>query len=676
MNRRTARSLVLPILVLAGRVAGQTEDIQPVDDGPVVVGTPRETWKTFELIKLESALEFRFQHQSDEISQTGTQDQTTTESRYRALFDLQTEMAFGHRNLVDLTANVQLGAEKINVDSSVSGSEEDETDFVHLWDLNALIFGTSSMPTDIFARREQSILDRPFAGTIEETLTEEGIATRIGGSEANASFRYFHRETELDGGFGNLKSNVTQDSFTAQANARLTPSQRLESVYIFDYIDESQAGGFADAYDRHDLNLVHTYAFDLEDQPDELRSSFRMYRQGGSQEQQTLRLDESLTLRHTERLETRYNLTLDTRDVRGQQQDLVRADASIRHRLFESLTSTATIGAQRVTAPGDFSSDELFASGQLDYTKKVPYGRLDASAGVSLNHQVNSARGSNFSIFNEPYVFNDGFPIILPRRNVVPGSIVITPAAGFPVFQEGIDYTATILPDRTEIRGILGGAFVDGETLLISYDIGPDPGNTIDTTGTVFSIRYTFTEGWMDGVSLYSTYRTIGHTVDTDDPTTFILDDVNDLLLGAEYRVGGLDLTYEYNNHDSTFDPYIVNRFQVLYIYPLGPGSSLSADASREFIEYTEQANEVTFDRASLRWNYRLNEDFDLNARLEYRHEDSQSRGDSQGLEEVVGVSWHRRQTTIYCNVRNSTVDSDNSNESAQLLQLGLRRVF
>jgi hypothetical protein len=180
----------------------------------------------------------------------------------------------------------------------------------------------------------------------------------------------------------------------------------------------------------------------------------------------------------------------------------------------------------------------------------------------------------------------------------------------------------------------------------------------------------------MDGVSLYSTYRTIGHTVDTDDPTTFILDDVNDLLLGAEYRVGGLDLTYEYNNHDSTFDPYIVNRFQVLYIYPLGPGSSLSADASREFIEYTEQANEVTFDRASLRWNYRLNEDFDLNARLEYRHEDSQSRGDSQGLEEVVGVSWHRRQTTIYCNVRNSTVDSDNSNESAQLLQLGLRRVF
>ncbi|MFZ4573676.1 MAG: hypothetical protein ACOYN0_04720 [Phycisphaerales bacterium] len=675
MTPLLARSSLLPLLLLAGSAVAQEEAPPQPGDGPVVVGTPRDTWKSVEVIKLEAALEFRLQYQRDQIRQTGQADQRTTQSRHRELFDLSTEMAFGHRNLALLTGAVQFGLEDISTKTNVQ-DDDHESDFVSMWDLNALFFATSAAPTDVFARREQSTLDRAFAGNIEQTLTEEGIGTRISGENSNASFRYFHRETELSGGFGDIDSNVTQDSFVAQGNALLTDTQRLEAVYTFDLIDESQTGGFADSYARQDANVVHTLVFGPEELRHELRSSLRYYSQSGLQDLSNLRLDEVLTLRHSRRLESRYNLSVDTRDVRGRSQDQVRGEASIRHRLFESLTSTATVGLERQSSSDGFSSDEAFISGQLDYTKAVPYGRLDIGGGASFNRQSNGERGSNASIIDEAYVFNDGFAIIIVRRNIIPGSFVITPTQGFPRFQEGLDYTVSVFPDHAEVRGVLGGAFVDGQTLLISYDVGPEPGNDIDTTGTTLSIRYSITEGWLDGLALYTTYRTTAFSVQADDPSLFAFDDVQDLLVGTEYTIGGLDLTLEYNDHDSTFDAYSLHRIQAIYILTLGPGSNLSADASREVIDFRSQNNQVTFDRAGLRWNYRLNDSLDFTARLEYRNEDSQQRGDSIALDESVGLSWTRRQTTMYCNVRNSDVDSNDSNQTSQFLECGIRRQF
>ena len=670
------QSLLLAGLCLTARAEGRQQAGATDPDGPVVVGTPRDSWKSVELLKLESAAEFRWQYQKDKLKQNGQPTQKNTETRYRELLDLTTEIAIGHRNLLDLTGTVQLGREDIYTHSETDQFFGHEKDFINLYDVNAAILSTSSLPTNVFLRRDQSLLDRAFSSSINETITEEGIGTRYQSGGLSTSVQYTHRDDRLKGNLGTIDSRTKQDSLNIQSGITLTPSQKLDINYTFDSISDSQVGGYADAYDRHDANVVHTYTFGGDGKPNELRSSARLYSQTGKQSQDHLRWDEVLTLRHTSRFETRYNLAVDDVSIKGQDQRLMRADASAKYRLFESLTSTGTLGGQRLDAPGGATSDDIFVNGQLDYTKKVPLGRLDASVGASLDAQSNSARGQTLHVSGESYTFHDGFPIILPRRNIISGSVIITPVAGFPVYQEGSDYTLSLFADHGEIRGVVGGAFVNGQQVLVSYDVGPEPGSDIDTNTTSISVRYTFTEGALNGLAFYSTIRTVGHSIRTKYPEQFSLDDVKDLLLGTEYRYSDYTVKYEYNNHDSKFDPYIVNRLQGIYSLAMGPGSTLSAEISREIIDFAAQNNQVTFDHASLHWNERLNATLDLNARFEFRNEKSTVNGRTEGFDQTIGLTWRKRQTTIYGSIRNSFLNGPGSRQTSQALQFNIRRAF
>jgi hypothetical protein len=682
-----AAALPACLVMAAGRAVGQTAEaepavsdvtgVDPADGGPVVIGGSREAWKKFDLLRLDTALEFRFESRQDTRKQTGLPDQTVKELRFRETLDVSGEAIIGHKNLLDLMGTVQIGREDITIDDSEQPESDDETNLLTLYDISGVALATSVAPIDVYARRDESQLDRAFAGSITQTVMEEGIGTRIRSDVAPTTIRYFHRQDDLKGGFGDIDSTTVQDSLNLQTALKISEVQRLELWYALDSITEDQAGGYSDAYDRHDLNLVHTYAFGGEEyKRNELRSSLHYYDQSGRQAQRDLRWDELLTLRHSERLDTRYSVTVDSREVRGDTQELSRAEASIRHRLYESLVSVGTIGAQRLSGVDGFTSDDVYVRGDLDYTKRVPLGRFDAAVGGTLNSQSNSERGSTIRVVDEAYTYIDGFPIVIARRNVVAGSIVVTPVAGFPVYQEGSDYRVAVFADRTEIRGIVGGALVNGQIVEVSYDIGPEGASEIETLSTSVSVRYTLTEGLLRGLAVYATRRDVTHDVSADQPETILLDDTQDTLLGTEYRRGELELRGEYEMRESQFDPYTVQRYQGFYTIPLSSRSRLGLELSREVIDYSEQDDQVTLDRGALHWNSRLSRTLDLTATLEYRNEESTQNGTSTGFDQNLGLSWNWRQTSIYASFRNSTLEGEDSDQTSQFFQFGFRRTF
>lgn len=675
MTTRRTPTLVLGLLALAGGVSGQA--VEPGDDGgPLVVGKSRESWKGFKLERLDAALEFRYEYRNDRLSQTGQPKQTNREDRYRETLDLSGEAIIGHKNLVDITGSIELGLEDIYTKNSLDGTNEHEQDILGFYDIDALILGTSLLPTNVYARRQQSQLNRAFAGSIDETLTEAGVTTRLQSLVAPTSVGYFHREDELSGDFGRIDSRTIQDSLSLQNGLVIGPRQRLDTTVNLDRIDERQGDTFHDSYERHDVNTVHTLAFGEEGRPHDLRSSIEYYDQGGLNSQEQIRWDELLTMRHTDRLETRYSTLFQDRSVGESDQRQMRGEASIKHRLFESLVSTAGVGVQRLETTGNFTSDEYFVNGQLDYTKKVPHGRIDAALGGSYNMQQNSDRGSTVRIVDETYTYTDGFPIIIARRNIVPSSVVVTPLAGFPVYQEGLDYRLDVFPDHAEIRGIVGGAFVNGQQIRVSYDIGPEPGNDIDTRTLNFSIRYSVLDGWLKGAAIYSTYRAVRQDISAVDPSLFALDNLDDVLVGLEYRRGDFEGRYEYNLHDSTFDGYTLHRLQGFYHLTTGTHSGLNAEWTHEIIDFTDQNDSVVFDRGSLKWFTRLGRELDMNIGLEYRREDSSLNGTSEGFDQTLGFTWTRRQTSIYASFRNSFLEGPGSDQTSQFLQFGIRRTF
>lgn len=660
---------------LASSAAAQPQGPDPTE-GPVVVGTPRDKWKAFELVKFDAAFAFLGQHRTDRLRQSNGDTIVERESLLRELLDLSGQASIGHPNFIDLTGSAQFGLDHRNFHSDAVDQSSSDRSFVDLFDIRALMLGNGPVPTTLYARREQNLINQGFGGRIKQTVEETGAIAQFRSEIAPTTLQYFHRRIEFDGALDFGDSVTTQDTFTGQSGIRISGNQRLDVAYTFDRINEEQTGFFSDSFDRHDANIVHTLTFGPEAIGHELRSSLRIYDQGGQFRQQNARLDELLVLRHTDRLETRYSATVDDQTRAGQDQQLYRGEVSIRYRLFESLVSSASAGAQRLAAPDNFTSDDAFVSGHLDYTKRVPLGRLNASAGIAYNAQDNSTRGSPLSITRDARVFDDPFPIVLPRRNIVQGSIVLLPPLGFLPYREGIDYTVRYFPDRVEISVPPGSAIQNGQTVLANYDIGPEPANQINTLGTSTSARYSLTEGALRGLSAYFNYRTSDPQLSAADPSLFVLDGFRDLLLGVQYVRSGLDLKYEHEQRTSSVSPFSSDRFQAMYSRPLGRESVVSLDLTHESIEYPLEANRVDFDRITGRWNQRVMPTLDINVRLEYRNERDRLNGDSEGFDQILGFTWHKAQTTVYVSFQNALVQGANSERTSQLLQLGFRREF
>lgn len=645
------------------------------DDGPVIVGETKSKWKAFDLNRVGGAFEFLGRHREDRLRQTTVDDTNDTESLMRELLELSGEAYIGHKNLVDLTGRVRFGFEDRFIDSETFGQDDHSGDFTNLFDVNARLLGTSKLPTDVYARRDEQFLDRDFAGSVKNTTEEVGAVVSYQSEVAPTTVRLFRIKSTQDDPDNLFDYDVTQHTFSINSNIRVANQHRLEASYTFDDVAENQVGGFVNDYQRHDAQLTDVINFGKTG-TNELRSYLRYFEQTGRFDQSIARWDEQLLLVHSTRLETRYNTTLEHHSIGDSDQDHIDASATIKHKLFDSLVSTGTVGVRRFSDSTDFSSNEWFVQGNLDYTKKVPLGRLDLDLGASFNAQDNSERGSTFRVIDESHTFRDPLPITLSRRNIVVGSIVVTASSGFPTYQEGVHYTTLFFVDRVEVRIIVGSGISDGSTLLFDYDVGPEPGSTVNTTGLTASVRYTFEQGALTGLSLYSQYRRQDHEVDTAPGINLVFDDTQTLMYGAEYRRGEWRLKGEREHHESTVSPFDATRLQASYDYVFARGSNLGFDATHEEFDFDNPANQVVFNRLTFRWNEQLTRNTNMLFRIDLRDEDDDLRGSTQGIDQYLTLQWRKRQTSAYVTIRNTLLESDRTDRATHFIEIGLRREF
>lgn len=655
-----------------GRLARAQVAPEP-DAGPVIIGERRADWNLFELANTSAAFDFLGSSRRERVTQTG-RDTTDKEDLLRESLELFTQAYIGHRNFIDLTGKFRLQYENRWVTSGTLSSDEATRDLNLLYDVNARILGASSVPVDIYARRDQQTINRDFGTALRQGTTEYGAIANFQSANFPTTVQLSHNESDQTDSFGQFGYKYKRDSLSVQSILVLSETNRLEARYQFDSVSETQENVYSTDYIRHDLSLNDTWNFG-EKKEHELRSFFRYYDQGGLYEQTNIRLEEQLRLVHTDTLESRYSASADQRSRGGASQNTYRGTAALRHKLFESLVSTANAGYQHFTT-GDFSSDQYFAGLNFEYTKRIAPGRLDINLGANYVNQNNSDQGGGLSVFDESYQYNGGLFITVNRRNVVSGSLRLTGPGGFPTYLEGVDYTVRYFPDRVEIVPVVGGAITSGSTLLANYDIGPEPGNTISTIGTSAAIRYTILETWLQGLAGYASYSSTTNNVSAADPSLIAVDDVTVTLLGLEYRRWGVTLRAEQEFRDSTLNPYDTMRLQALYDTRLGGNSVFSVDLTDEMIRYSQPSNEVNFLRAGVRWIQELSRTVDLDTRVIYRNESDANLGDSEGIDARVGLRWRYRQTSAYINVGHTIFGTPTSDTTSQLLEIGFRREF
>jgi hypothetical protein len=645
------------------------------EGGPVVVGQNRPRFDGFVLERINASLELLAKYEKNEHDPTQGPTIKKRESFFREELKLSTDSYVGHENLVDLQADMRLRFEQTSIDDDQIVDEGDQQTYLTLFDVNADILKESRLPWTVYARRDQTRINRTFSGALDATITEFGTSLALRSDFAPSSVSYFHRNQDQTGPGNDSDFSLTQDTFNAESDIIISRQQTLSLDYTFDVIEQSNPT-FRDTTDRrHDFNAIHTLEFGP-NQRHNLRSSMKYLDRSNISTQRRLRWDELLQLEHTNRLHSRFDTVYEQRSQSGTDQTFARGSGQVRYDLFESLTTTLSGGASRNELEGQLDNESVFADLFLDYTKQVPFGRLDSGVNIGVIDQRNGERGQTVFINNDSRVFNDPLPIIISRRFIEPGSVIVSDIADIRVFAEGADYTVRFLTDRIEIRRVVGGAIADGDTVLIDYAIGPEPGSSVFTTNSAVSVRYSIGEGPLTGLGVYARLSAINQDVDARDPSVLTFEDRTFLEYGLDYRRKGLFLVLERERLWSDFSPFERTRLEARYAYRLGRQTTLAAESTYSVVDFINENNRVELTRLRGTWTQRVRPDLDFRLKLTYRDEKDDISGDSTGFEQQFEVRWRRNRTDIVFNANNSFLESESSDTTFQFFSLSIRRSF
>ncbi|MBL9120846.1 MAG: hypothetical protein JNL80_13125 [Phycisphaerae bacterium] len=650
------------------------QDVIQEEGGPVIVGETEE-WEGLRFEPFHFAFDLYGRVEENKISTLGV-SRRESYKEIRATGSAWSRGYIGHPNFIELNLAGTFGLSQQFIDSESNNRHETPLESIDEYDVSANILPHSDYPTTIYSRRNHNYLTQQFGDTLDSLVTETGVQASLRETDFPTTLHYFHRTEEQSSNLSPTNFSIEQDTFEWLSTWRPAENQQLTWDYTLDSVTETGDLRPTNDFLRQHAIATHELTFGENDQH-RLRSNFFGYNETGDTEYSRLRLDESLNLRHTPRFETLYNYSTDWSKYNGENSFFNRGSAGLRHKLFESLWTSFDVGASSLSLPEDnYTSDQYFTDLDLDYKKKVPYGELSASVGLGFDFQADSDRGSPISILNEGHVVPVNGIVEIQKQNVTPGSITVTDASGFIQYVEGIDYTLEYFPDRVEIRRILGGAISDGQALLVDYDIGPQPGADTTTWTMSSNVRYDFEEGFLRGVGLFARYLHQDQDRRSDDPDVIIPADVDDVTVGADYRLGYLLVSGEQQWHQSTLSPYDATRFNAHYRLPLGVGSTLDAFAGYDLVERTSENTSSTISTVKGRWTQRVDRNLSFAVIATWRNEHEDPGINIDAFEQRLEVTWKYRQTSVYGSIANSFVDSDTDYSTYLTVQLGLRREF
>lgn len=664
---------------------------------PVVIGEEQEL-EWFKLTDVRATADFSVRYRENSIKREGER-RSGRELELRESIELMTRGFMGHPNLFEfeLMGRFTPTQRRTNLDSlsrigltqtrgSQGGLATDavgqstwEFEYITEYDFVGRILQESDLPITIFSRRTDTTMSRPFGETFDTTTMQHGARAAWRHETMPGSIQYFYRDSDTRSRSGTFDTRVEQHTVQLQNRFQISSNQELTVDYTFDDVKQTSpsATQATRSFQRHDALLTHNLDFG-EDEQHSLRSQLHFYDESGSFDIRRLRLFERLRLRHSDRFETRYDYTFDWVQRPGVDQIQNRGQAGFQHRLFDSLVTTANVGGSHLTLSNpDFASTEIFGDIDLQYTKEVPYGRLNAGASFRYNHRQDTDRSGPVQIVNEPHTFSAAGFILIQRRLVDVGSITITDATGTITYSAGLDYTVIDFRDSVEIRRVVGGNIADGQSVLVTYRFGDEPGQTTDTFNMRFTLRYDFDEGPLRGLGVYGRYFQQDQWRSGDPEDWFLPPaDIREIVYGADYRIGDITALVERTHRDSTISPFDSTRIEARYSRPLGRGSSVLLAATWLDIDRYEDDIRTEILTLSGRWNQQLTDRLHMGVEVLWRDERDSARFNLQGFEQRLDLSWRHRQTTVYGSVRNAWLDSDASKSHFLDVFIGLRRQF
>jgi hypothetical protein len=424
-------------------------------------------------------------------------------------------------------------------------------------DFRTAIFRNKSISLNTFLNLNQTYFNRELLTNVKSDNKQWGGIFSVYNKILPLSVSYRQSDWKQDELQTGRVFTMKQNDLTSRISKSFGSSDSHEllyskSNYYYNYSGSAEVQNLIDK-----VSLTDNIFFDR-DRKYNYTSYVSYYNQAGDYEFEKIEANERLLFNLPANLRFTggymYNRLIDPTQVMSQN----RMIGSLNHRLFESLTTNIYADYSGISQT-IYDENNLRAGADLNYTKKIPTGRLNLSYRYFRSYFDMTGVSAPLKIINEPHTISDSRTTLLDKPYVDLSSIVVKDEAGIILYQENFDYILTVRNDYVEIQRIPGGQISDGQSVTVSYTaIQPGSYSYVADNNTFSSSILLF--GKL--IELYYTYsvQDYNQLVQTDFLT---LNYFNQNIAGFRIDLGVAGAGVEYDQYNSNIIPYKRYRYFV-----------------------------------------------------------------------------------------------------------------
>ena len=609
-------------------------------------------------------------------------DTITKETTYEENLRLETEGYVYHPNLLEFTLGGLFGLLQEDYEDRVGETTRSSSDNgeVYEFDLEALFLKKKKHPTTVFAHRRRDTVPRPFLPSLETITTEYGFIWQYVSDKTPAKLQFSHTDVRLSPLF--LSGDTAEDGRREDTELRFEIGYNFSefNTLLFTYDRESlKEAPYELEYDSDELTLEHRWEFG-DHQQHRLDSELNYFDQWGTLELERLRWRQELWLQHSDTLRSMFRLeALDrtrgnrTRDLPSTQERSVYLSGSLQHRLYESLTSQfLTYVRSQKFEPG-LEIEQFGAQASFSYRKKNAWGVLNANYAVRAERSDHRGDVQAADVVDEYHVFRDPDPIVLGNPNIDSGSILIKSENRATFYQPGRDYTVRTLGDRIELERVPTGQISDGDTVLIDYVYTIGGTFTLDSVSQSFGIRQAFSFG----LTPYYRLEWQDQTISPTQSTGAVADDITAHILGVEFERWSMRWFAEYEDRESTINPFEATRLGASYSHRFRSGASGSVRARwSDTAHRPPNEREVSLFTLDGRYRHPITANLTVEGAATYRLGEDSLAANNEGIDLYFALEWVVRQTEVKVTLELGDFETDFSRNDSSALHVQMRRRF
>jgi hypothetical protein len=639
-------------------------------NGPVVVGG-RPAAPLISLQPPTGSFNFDYLYEHDTTKQQGL-NSGTTDNRAQETVDVLTNGYILSPNFLILNLGGLIGLQQETF--SEPGSTRNTDGVLDGWDVSSTLLPNEGAPLTLYTRRDEQILTPDFSPSLDSIDTTYGGALALQNNVAPTQFQLYHDDDTQTQAGDILNYELRQDVFHWHTDVISLPHQSLTWDFNYDNTTEKEDNSPAIKYEDYDASLTHVWTFGPQD-VHSLTTALSLSDQIGDLGYEEFDLDENLRLQHSPIFQTHYDYSLDTTNVDGDDQTNNKLDIGFVHHLFDSLVTTADMGGSFFNETGGSDVQLYYGTVNFGYRKTVTAGEFLANLNLGTQWQKSAEGDQVVHVINQAETFTDSQPLVLTQTNIDPKSIQVLSAAGVPYLNTR-DFVVNRVGNLTQIERVVGGLIPPGSTVKLDYNLLPQPSNITTTNSLGVNARYEIDAGPLAGLAPYVRYGLQRQSIDSDDSDAFVPESYNDVVIGADYTLWKVTFNGEQEWRDDTLVPYNATRFSARYSQLITRDTTASFGAGFADYDYYGEHDIVNDTSITAAVEKRLNTEWTVNARVVFLNDRDELFGNTQGLEEQLEVDWARNQTKVFGRIRNSTLESQDEQETFQVLEFGISRSF